>query len=110
MLSRLHNSDTDAPNYPRILRISIYAPQGIVKKIVNESPDMGILSLARKGKDDTEYQSLISAIVGGQELLGPLSPYKPLYLHKTIQDFSSGQLIITNDQQIVIPKMQGMTF
>ena len=71
---------------------------------------MDIIYLAKQATLDTKYLSTISALVGGQELPGPLSAYKPLSLHMTVQDFSTGQLIITNDKKIVVPKIKRITF
>ena len=86
-LSRLHSTDTDAPHYPRIVRTSTHAPQGVIKQMLEntQSPDVDILSLAEQAKSDYEYKQLLSTLISGQELSGPLSVNKPISQHLTVQ-------------------------
>ena len=61
-LSRLLNSDCEAPDYPRLLR-TFRADQELVRIIYEpDIVDFELLSLANEAKDDPEYVKLVSAL------------------------------------------------
>ena len=78
----------------------MYAHQGEIRLMTEtRSPDMDILALAQLASTATEYTLLITEITNGSALSGPLSEYKPIADPMTIQQYDSGQLIITNTQR-----------
>ena len=86
----------------------MYANQGEVRlmfKTEIESIDIVILGLAQNASTDTEYTCLITAVTNGSSISGQLSDYRPIAEHMTVAQYKSGQLIVTNAQKIVIPKV-----
>ena len=106
-LSRLLSSDSEAPQYPRLLR-TYKLSVGMVRIVTDTADyDYDLLKLAKQAKEDMEYIALIKAIqdkkIPPSKPEMDLSSYKSVFNNLSTEETPAGQLILLEGHRVVIP-------
>ena len=107
-LSRLLNSDCEAPDFPRLLRTFREDPELV--RIINETEivDFELLSLVKEAKEDPDYVKLVSALEEKSRLPvfcndDPVSSYGSVWATLTLHDLPNGKIVLLDGVQVVLP-------
>ena len=110
-LSRAPTGEADAPHYPRFTED--HQAQGEVKSMVcrieqGQIIDPLLIKVAKVARDDEDYQAVVEAVSGGQELSGlgeapPARQYKQVYQRLTVYKMEEGCLLLLDGARVVIP-------
>ena len=111
-LSRAPTGDADAPHYPRFT--ADHQAHGEVKSVVcriqaGQIVDPLLIRIAKVARDDEDYQSVVEAVSGGDELkdLGeahPAKQYKQVYQRLTVYKMPEGTILLLDGARVVVPQ------